>query len=872
MKGQRDGLKASISSPVLDQQSTESPRFDSAINPSDVPLPLGPEDEAALLEEAQTDAVAGGDFAIQARSAEGSLPGMPLESTYPIALDTNRRDSCRSDNTHLPSLDDVEPQDNGEFSRSDEAARYSPVPLTRDDAGPATLTSSPEPMDIEPENESPGEFDTILQQGQLPPSLASGERGFVVPLSVDTSDAGGDQHLDIDSAHISAKTATEDVDKGVPTSSPPDDANERESRPAARGAIELTAAVAAGLQDAGFDPALALQNAPFTEPSSVRRLEEPDFDDFPQHSSMKSSRRGSRRQSRAQSLDRSRGLDSDSDEDIGQAITSDGPKFESLLAASLERAGFDANVMAKSDGEREIDETDMIEISAMRQRSSPGWTKSSARTRADHSPTGHQDALEASDHGHNSFRGDDSATALDTRTSQEHDKQNYGLGVTHIGRETLPQSQLTVHQDGNEDLDQPLVQRLPSTSVMPPVEEAIQEASTRATQSPSTRQFSIQDATKQTWSFPENRDSAIAVDYSPVLPDLEPSLSRDRDRDSGFQDNPRTPDFKGDSTYGRNPKSKRSPRSSPKSPIQVQVDVVDDCDVTVSQGSPQSPAANPRFETRQSFGRSLTPPAVESTSKDRATSLPLQSARDTLGTAATLQSPGHGLSPADDGETVETDREFISTKNTHPLTEIDPDEREAKVPRISRRSRSPGRRYATFGQTQDDQFRTGSPSSKSSTEELLKRRPWPSIPEEGGTEMDKSGLDSQTERRLRHTPTRQLRHVSSRDGLRSPASSSRSLGSSKGERMEHIGGVVSPSVLSRDGFPSRDPNPNPAELLATAATVGAIVGASSLIAKTRSPGTEGLYVSFAPTFLSPADRHSGRCRRLACVPNVSPPA
>jgi hypothetical protein len=704
-QSQDDRNVASSASPAVIDQSP-------AVSPADTPLPLAPEDEATVLQEIK----------------HASLP-----SGF---ADPDRVDAHSQSNDAWPGLDERDREDRSE-------APISPSPLARDFAE----------SDIKP-TESPANFDTESQQNLL-----------AMPLS-ETVEAAQDRRID----SASAKTAAEDNEShhqlehaepmpelnlapenvaeatavaqpisydegnlldeepvpheeiGLARSHHETDAFDRrrntplardasphttESRPTA---IELTAALAAGLQDAGFDPALALQDAPFAEPSAARTLEEPDFDDIPQHASMKSSRRSSRRQSRAQSRDRS-GLDSGST--IGRAITSDEPNFESLLAAGLERAGFDANVMATSDGERE-DEADMVEISAMRRRSSPSWNRP---TRA---------------------RGE---------SPQEDHEPQYGLGVTHVG--DSPRADLKRDED------------------RPGADVAVQA-------SPS--QFSIRDATTQGWSFPQNRDSAIAVDYSPVLPDLEPSSSRDRDRDSGFQDHPRTPDFKRDSQ--RHPTSK-PPHASPKSPIQVQVDAVDDWDVTVSQGSPRMAAL--------AFGAS-------------------QSFRDP---------PHDGLSPGP----PESKGSRTPTKNTHPLAESDLDEREAKVPRI--RSRSPGRRYPTFDQTDELNAQASSPSTKSSTDEL-KRRAWPPIPEEEAAD----GLE-QTEHRPRQTPTR-LRHMTSRDGPRS-VSSSRSL-------REDGQNMISPR-MSRDGLPS------PA-LLATAATVGAIVGASSLRANTSSPGKEGLFVSF----------------------------
>jgi hypothetical protein len=832
------------------------------INPSDVPLPLDPV-EPELPGEPTEDL-----SALRARSDIVPSPGMPPTSAEPIAVDTTSLNSSRSDQVQSQNLEFDEGQD--QEPRSSERSPFSLGPITGDDFEDAQLTSSPEPMDIEPENEAAGEFEATMQPLQMPPGAletqVQGEQGHLLEESP-RNEYRDEAEQHVISAHPSAKSTTADVsrrecedreeEEPIPDPQPNTAAQveqpaaydppeairsggfeeasdqaydetdsrsnpvengsgvldkpiissgqdtgdavleptaaRRDSRSITRGTIELAAAVAAGLQDAGFDPSLALQDAPFVEPHPARKLEEPDFDDIPQHSSMKSSRRGSRRQSRAQSLDRSEVRNMDFGEDIGRAITTDGPDFEALLAASLEHAGFDAKAITQSD-ERETDETDM-EISAMRQRSH-GWNKTSTRA---HSPASDRSHHEAS-HSRNSSTADESAAA-----GQEHDRRNFGLGVTHVdeGLETPPAGR---HRDEVESDRSEVLQPASSAKILP------LEGGTGATPSASQP---IHAATKQSWSLPENRDSAIAMDESPRLPDLEPSLSRDRD--SGFQDYPRTPDSKRDYSFGT--KSKRSSHASPKSPIQVQVDVVDDWDVTVSQGSHKLPAANPAFESPRSSGRSFAPPAVEPASADRADTLPFPSAEGVLFAAANLQSSR--------SSTAGAMADFASAK--HPLTESEADEREAKVPR----TRSSGRRHARISQAHRDQLQSSSPSSKSSTEELNKRRAWPSIAEEdAGPDGRQTGLDSQSEDRSHPKP----RHISSRDGLRSPASS-RSIGSYKGEG---VGKAVSPTGSSRDRFPFR--NPRSAELLATAATVGAIVGASSRV-KTRSPGMEGLYVS-----------------------------
>jgi hypothetical protein len=243
-----------------------------------------------------------------------------------------------------------------------------------------------------------------------------------------------------------------------------------------------------------------------------------------------------------------------------------------------------------------------------------------------------------------------------------------------------------------------------------------------------------------------------------------------------------------------------------------------------------------------------------------------------------LHTPGHILPLDKDIEPVETGRVFFSTKKTHPLTEFEPDERETKVPRIAERSRSPIQRYAMSSQNlglgvgiQHSSPQHNSPSSKISIDDLIARRSWPTIDEENETvgidrDVGQSGLDSDFERTRSDNQTHELRHISSRDDLRSPRSPSNiSLGSNSGERndptalrtdsrvsqrdwssdMQDIGSRVSPKMQSRDNPPSQD---SAVLNIATAGMIGtAIIGALSSKDKPkgRASGMEGVFVNFA---------------------------
>lgn len=503
--------------------------------------------------------------------------------------------------------------------------------------------------------------------------------------------------------------------------------------------VELAAASAAALHESGFDAAMVLDDPVFSRPSSrARGLEEPDFDDFPQHASRKGSRRGSRRQSRAQSVDR--GVEGHENVHPSGHGPIDDNEFAAVLAAGLHQAGFnpDEHIDDQNDGKaQDTTDNDLLEISAMRHSPKSGWGRGrnvkrrSEEALADQGGNSEKEDAVMREVGSRELLKDevtiepgersaipvtkkkekrkkkgkgtaskqvDVEQELSTPKDVEHEgssKKDVAIGVgaalaaagaTVVASHLIKSDNIEnkefekgdesafEHRHLDSTIDEESHSLEPSEgtkrsipsgfddSKSPPKKVArTSESDLRSMDAELTeaegsgsnllpvnevrKQVSVQELNEGTWSFPVNRDSAILVEESPSLPSVSPKY---RDiRDSGFQEPPFTPNV-GELTskvesHTDSPKSRRTSRSHPRSPIQVQVEVPDDWDVTVSQEQEppredslrrdRAPSDALLPSTHQKSRKSLAsivqeaqlPPEIESTSKDRANALLFQS-------------------------------------------------------------------------------------------------------------------------------------------------------------------------------------------------------------------------------------------------------
>ena len=160
------------------------------------------------------------------------------------------------------------------------------------------------------------------------------------------------------------------------------------------------------------------------------------------------------------------------------------------------------------------------------------------------------------------------------------------------------------------------------------------------------KQTSAQDLTKQGWNWPaaESRDSAVIMQESPIAP--HETQTPATVRDSGFHEAPMDPGATRGFDEPSSPKTEHhrklssgSQGSRSKTPIKVQVEVPPDWNVSVSQDSPTKEASKhismasmdslPRASAEYGLGWPVSPSAVESTSRDRASDLLFQSSPST---------------------------------------------------------------------------------------------------------------------------------------------------------------------------------------------------------------------------------------------------
>jgi hypothetical protein len=780
-------------------------------------------------------------------------------------------------------------------------------------------------------------------------------------------------------------TSAEDTEISTPAELVEEERNrkglELEAIKPATSDVELAAASAAALHESGFDPAMVLDDPDFSRPSSrAQGLEEPDFDDFPQHASRKGSRRGSRRQSRSQSIDRGQ----DGHQDVRPSGTGpiDDKEFAAVLAAGLHQAGFnpDTHFDDRDNNEaQDMSNNDLVEISAMRHSPKSGWGRNIKR-RSDEASAdkgGVQEAEEAIEldttsrevhmdeanaeledgwgvpvknkkekrkkKGKGKGKGkvaaskdEDTEQDIPTPKDIEHDDSSnkdvaIGLGaalaaagatvaashlIGHRGTENTEsqegESTIGAHEEdrfisqephpfeategtkrsipsGFDDSKSP-PKKVPRTSESDLKDMDVELPEVPATDSsfqPSKNvreQVSAQDLNQATWSFPINRDSAILVEDSPSLPSTSP---KHQDiRDSGFQEPPFTPVVgqisKRDESHTESPKSRRTSHSTPKSPIQVQVEVPNDWDVTVSQDQDPnhedalrhdrglSETSRPAVyeENRKSlasFARNVElPPAVESTSKDRTNALLFQSS------PSSREAPSFVNVHGDDPEMTTPMSHEKSPHRGSALSHIEYDESPLLRKTSTQRSVSgpdQGLRIAGAGSSS----RAISPSSMVSIDDLIARRSWPPVDEENET----VGIDTVIHRQeKRTTPSssrsasqhhHSLRHTPSRDNLRSASTASnRSVGSIGRLRSPDLVRPTSSASNRSDHLPRRvesrrsgdlrsmsrkknSPTPSFTPALAVAGTIAAGAAIATMMDnRSRGSDMEGIYVSTKP--------------------------
>jgi len=424
-----------------------------------------------------------------------------------------------------------------------------------------------------------------------------------------------------------------------------------------------------------------------------------------------------------------------------------------------------------------------------------------------------------------------------------------------------------------------------------------------------TKQVSAQDLAKPAWSWvePENRDSAVIMD-SPQVPQQHEAV-----RDSGYHDIPVTPSAANERDSSR--KSRSSSRGSAKSPMKVQVEVSPGWNVSVEQSPPvHEDQARESITSADSLPRSAfdgveyaeperlppSPPAVESTSKDRSSAALFESSpstreppaialefhepvqwestasppsifgpQETSRDGLTPYTPGaisHTRSPSMPLDTIHEDSpESPLAKKSRPLSDIGSDERMHKM---AHRSDTPEtlaeKRYQPglhIFPLETDQ-RALSPSSAVSMGELIDNRDWPEVDEEKGTV---EGIDQVLdEEQARRTPSsgnpsliRESRKVSPMGDRRSPSVvSDKSIGRIKSpehvrstsvastrsdrslRRVEMSGDLRAASRLSGAGVRiSATPQP-PTPPIAGASTNERLKGIG------RRISMEGVYVSF----------------------------
>jgi hypothetical protein len=374
------------------------------------------------------------------------------------------------------------------------------------------------------------------------------------------------------------------------------------------------------------------------------------------------------------------------------------------------------------------------------------------------------------------------------------------------------------------------------------------------------KQISAQDLNEATWAFPENRDSAIVVDDSPVLRSGSPMQSNVRD--SGFQEPPVTP-VAGKSTTREHseihsPRSRRTSRSTPKSPIGVQVQVPADWDVQVTQDEDErtarraSQSSLPDTHDMAEMQRSL-PPAVESTTRDRASALLFQSSPSSRETPSFVghkhaDIPSSGLR----AESPDRNLDVAELEHDSPL-----------LRKISQMSVSgPAQGLLITGATSSPP-RALSPSSAISSEEVIARRPWPTVDEENetvGIDAVLHGQETQStpiaSPRSSQPHVHTLHHTSPSNNLRSASiASDRSSGSlsrlkspdlgrpmsaasNRSEGLRRIGSRKSGDLRSLSRGSRISPVPSMVPLAAAAAL------ATSTDSRSRGADMEGIYVSF----------------------------
>lgn len=344
-----------------------------------------------------------------------------------------------------------------------------------------------------------------------------------------------------------------------------------------------------------------------------------------------------------------------------------------------------------------------------------------------------------------------------------------------------------------------------------------------------TKQISAQDLAKPGWSWPdpENRDSAVIMESPQV------AQQHDAIRDSGYHDLPITPKTADERPSGR--KSRSSSHGSQQSPMKVQIEVSPEWDVSVERGSPtRDNQTRESIDSLDSLPHAIpvaydhsmpdrpppSPPAVESTSKDRSSATlfesspstreppainiassepirpsveepagsppsifgPQQTARD--GLAPYTPTPAsHVRSPSMPLDTIhENSPESPLAKKARPLSVSDVGEPE-HVAKAARRSESPEtlaekRRQASLHIVPpESEQRALSPASMVSMGELIDNREWPEVDEERGTV---GGID-------------QVLHED--QSKRTPSSGHPSLGRDS-RKVSPIGDHRSPSIVS----------------------------------------------------------------------------
>ena len=446
-------------------------------------------------------------------------------------------------------------------------------------------------------------------------------------------------------------------------------------------------------------------------------------------------------------------------------------------------------------------------------------------------------------------------------------------------------------------------------------EEAVQRiitpkpsASQLVAESPSlTSQVSAQDLAKPAWSWvqPENRDSAVVMD-SPQVPQQHEAV-----RDSGYHDLPVTPGAADDRSPRR--KAHASSRASSKSPATVQVEVSPGWDVSVERSSPiredperesiasadSLPRAAPELAEHPAPDRlPPSPPAVESTSKDRSSAALFESSPSTrelpsiaLEPTEPVQSESSppsifgpqggsrdGLAPYTPGsishsrsasmplDTIHEDGpESPLAKKSRPLSDIGDPERTIKSARLSDTPETLAEKRHQSSlhiEPPEADQRALSPSSVVSMGELIDNRDWPEVDDEKETV---SGIDQVLhEDEARRTPSsghpslgRDSRKVSPISGMRSPSVvSDKSIGRIKSP--EHVRSASAASMRSDRSLRRMDMS---GDLRAASRLSGAgvrisatpqpqtppVAGASSnerLKGIGRRISMEGVYVSF----------------------------